>query len=91
MGVISPLQHLFLALNKLTGTVPSEIGKLSNLIALPLSDNDLSGTIEFEGPICTLENLVELIADCHKVVCPCCTKCCVENPCPAEFYDIPLD
>jgi hypothetical protein len=43
--------------NKLSGTIPSEIGNLTNLIWLELDDNQLTGEIPIE--ICNL-NIGEL-------------------------------
>ncbi|KAF7083659.1 hypothetical protein CFC21_087427 [Triticum aestivum] len=46
---------LNLAINKLTGVIPGEIGQLRALFSLNLSSNKLSG--EIPEPICTLTNL----------------------------------
>jgi len=52
--------------NKLTGTIPPEIGKLSNLIHLYLSGNELTGTIPPK-----LKNLtqIKLPNDCRRDSC----------------------
>ncbi len=53
--------HLDLYNNDLFGTIPAELGNLSNLQGLELSHNDLSGTIPAE--LGNLSNLQELILD----------------------------
>ena len=40
--------HLALDDNRLTGTIPAELGKLTNLVRLSLTSNQLSGTIPAE-------------------------------------------
>jgi hypothetical protein len=63
--------------NQLSGTIPSELGKLKQLQSLDLHDNNLVGSMPKE--ICNLK-LKELVADClgpnPEVQCSCCTKCC---------------
>ena len=44
--------------NNLTGTIPGELGSLSNLLSLHLDDNNLTGTIP--GELGNLSNLSEL-------------------------------
>nr|ACN31096.1 unknown [Zea mays] len=39
--------------NKLTGSIPREFAKLSNLKVIDLSNNDLCGTIPVDGPFST--------------------------------------
>ena len=45
MGSLSNLVELLLGGNKLTGTVPAELGRLSNLGSLWLTFNDLAGPL----------------------------------------------
>eukprot|EP00978_Attheya_sp_CCMP212_P001604 scaffold3281_cov55-Attheya_sp.AAC.1 len=52
---LDSLEELYLENNVLTGTIPTEIGTLSNLIKLSLNSNNLEGTIPSEiGQITTL-------------------------------------
>jgi Leucine-rich repeat (LRR) protein len=52
------LTHIYLYENMLTGTIPSEIGKLSDLEVLALASNDFSGTIPMSlGRLTKLEIL----------------------------------
>ena len=56
----SPLRvtGLFLGLNQLTGTIPPELGNLTNLAELDLGDNQLTGTIPVElGRLTNLRTL----------------------------------
>lgn len=39
------LEYVNLSINHLSGTIPPEIGKLTNLVCLDLSNNYISGTI----------------------------------------------
>ena len=50
---------LFLLSNELSGTIPSSLGNLSNLVILDLRDNELSGTIPSSfGNLTKLEWLI---------------------------------
>lgn len=66
--------------NKLSGTIPSELGRLTRLKWLRLEDNNLTGSMPTE--VCSLRrsngNLDKLEADCkNEVRCKsgCCTAC----------------
>jgi hypothetical protein len=61
-----------------TGTVPSELGKLSHLWFLKLEVNGLTGGVPIE--VCDLVQtgpgrLQTLTVDCNEVVCTCCESC----------------
>ena len=61
----------------MTGSIPTELGRLTALTRLELNANDLTGTMPKE--ICNLK-LDELVADClgprAEIQCDCCTVCC---------------
>jgi Leucine-rich repeat (LRR) protein len=68
--------------NDLTGTVPTELGKLSALTRLTVEENQLSGSMPSE--VCALgeSNVLDLYvdADCAKdppgrIECDCCEQC----------------
>ena len=65
------LETLWLNNNMLTGTVPSEIGRMTNLRSLYLRNNPLTGTMPEE--VCAL-NLENLEVNCDEVDCNCCTN-----------------
>ena len=73
------LEDLELEGNRLTGSVPSELGSLVNLETLSLQENQITGTMAEE--VCELTDtamLTSLSADCRKpsgVSCDCCTEC----------------
>jgi hypothetical protein len=81
LGALTALWYLDLGDNQLSGTIPSSLVALTALSELLLNDNQLVGTMR----ICTSEQFFgDLVADCAKVTCTCCTGCC-----PAAFGDIP--
>ncbi|XP_009616588.1 uncharacterized protein LOC107772987 [Nicotiana tabacum] len=52
------LEYVDLSMNQLSGTIPPEIGKLTNLVYLDLSINHISGTIPLQiGSLTKLETL----------------------------------
>jgi len=62
--------------NQLTGTIPSELGQLTDLHLLELQNNQLTGNID---PIfCNISNIY-ISADCAgnppKIICSCCHDC----------------
>ena len=67
---------MFLSWNDISGTVPSEIGKLNKLVALELDHNMLVGNVPLE--VCDL-SISEMTADCANgtsgIICSCCTLC----------------
>ena len=71
------LQVIDLYANQLSGTIPTELGRLKKLQYLDLHDNNLVGRVPQE--VCNLK-IKEFITDClgpkPEVDCPCCTVCC---------------
>jgi hypothetical protein len=59
--------------NELSGTVPSELGRLSSLSTLTIHDNNLRGQVPSE--VCNIAIFDVLKADCDEISCPCCTAC----------------
>lgn len=77
LGALNNETIHFLALqsNSLVGSVPSQLVRLGDRsFNIDLYNNDLTGSI----PFCLLESsdLPDVTADCNKVVCTCCIKCC---------------
>ena len=78
------LQGLKASRNSFSGTVPSELGLLQDMLLIHIHVNkDISGEVPIE--ICRLrgpENLQFLNADCAgsvpRISCDCCTGCCDE-------------
>jgi hypothetical protein len=81
LGALTALTLLDLEDNILSGTIPSSLGALTALEELYLNENQLSGTV----PFCDAgdQAFTNLVADCAKVGCTCCTGCC-----PAAFGNI---
>lgn len=76
------MKVLLLDGNAFSGTVPSELGQLTELVTLSLEDNMLTGRAP--ETLCSLRNTTLQLAtvDCPSgsegVVCPipaCCTRC----------------
>jgi hypothetical protein len=82
-GALTALNILFLSTNRLNGTIPSSLVALTALEVLYLSGNELVGTMPFCN---TDQSFGNLVADCMKVKCTCCTACC-----PVTFGNIPVD
>jgi hypothetical protein len=82
LGALTALGFLALSTNQLSGTIPSSLGALTALIDLFLNDNQVVGTMPFCKSNQPFDNLV---ADCAKVNCICCTGCC-----PVAFGNIPV-
>jgi hypothetical protein len=61
--------------NRFTGTVPSELGRLSLLGDLKLTSNSLTGGVPIEVCDLTGGRLQSLFVDCNEVVCTCCNNC----------------
>ena len=78
LGLLPDLNRIWLYGNKLTGTIPTELGELTLLEVLDLHNNSLKG--HMPSHVCQAikasnYSKKELVADCHKVNCSCCTKC----------------
>eukprot|EP00980_Cylindrotheca_fusiformis_P018100 scaffold5817_cov101-Cylindrotheca_fusiformis.AAC.5 len=74
-------------MNKLHGTIPLEMGTLSDLDLLLIEQNDFIGNAE---AICSssLMNVGTFVSDCGSqtnFTCSCCTECC--NPSDALCND----
>ena len=78
------MEELWLSNNSLiNGTIPEELGNLTNLYTLHLEGTSLEGIMPLE--VCLLRdnnqsldvtfNLYELAVDCEDVECCCCTNC----------------
>lgn len=86
--VMTALTSLHLNDNRLTGTIPSSFATWTSLRRLFLYNNRLDGTMPFcgNGSVASTTTIVpfltELVADCDRVNCPCCTHCC-----PTEGWD----
>ena len=62
--------------NKLTGTLPTELGKLKKLKSLELDTNQFTGSVPLE--VCSLkenELLETLAVECDEVMCTCDCDC----------------
>ena len=73
-----PLDHISVQETQLTGEVPSDFGKLTDLTDLHLQLTKLGGTMPEE--VCNLigdgKTMQTLQADCtSQMECSCCTKC----------------
>ena len=71
------LEHLYLEDNAFEGSVPPELGELTNIRKMVLHSNDLTG--EVDARICKLADelfLTQLSVDCGgdepNVFCDCC-------------------
>ncbi|KAM2264017.1 hypothetical protein ACFXTI_040231 [Malus domestica] len=60
LGNLTHLTLLYLYSNQLTGPIPNSLSDLVNLEALDLTDNNLTGTVEFHVMFHKLQGLVEL-------------------------------
>ena len=60
LGNLTHLILLYLSSNHLTGQIPNSLSDLINLEALDLTDNNLTGTVEFHVMFHKLQGLVEL-------------------------------
>lgn len=76
LGDLAVLEELGLSNNSLTGTIPSSLTALTALTALYLFNNPLTGSVPFCSNNLNQTTVAELVADCNKVVCPCCSHCC---------------
>jgi Leucine-rich repeat (LRR) protein len=79
LGGLTSLRTLNFRGNGLTGTIPSSLTTLTALTALYLYDNQITGPVPFCDNVTSrqlLWSIQELVADCDKVDCPCCTHCC---------------
>jgi hypothetical protein len=82
LGALAALTGLYLNSNQMSFTIPSSLGTLTALTSLRVQNNRLVGTMPFCNSNRSFYNLV---ADCMKVGCTCCTQCC-----PAAFGNIPV-
>mmetsp|Transcript_35091 Transcript_35091/g.71841 ORF Transcript_35091/g.71841 Transcript_35091/m.71841 type:complete len:100 (-) Transcript_35091:54-353(-) len=80
------LTQLYLNSNKLTGTIPSQLGDLKQLVQLSFDDNNLTGSVPHS--VCELEKIANLAVDClftastpAQIECLCCTNCCNREFC----------
>ena len=82
-------EFLSLSSNKLTGFIPAELGALSSLSTLLLSNNpSLTGYVPDE--ICSIGDFTRLEVDCGNIACNCCTSgCSVLTPAPSENTSSP--
>lgn len=72
VGMLAELKELTATLNRLTGTVPEDLGQLSNLVLFELKSNhNMSGT--FPSTLCEIGG-TELINKCFPD-CSCCGDC----------------
>jgi Leucine-rich repeat (LRR) protein len=79
LGKLTALTYLDLSHNYLSGTIPSSLERLTNLTALYLYNNELNSAIPFCNSTDNNKtgwSFDELVVDCDKVTCPCCTECC---------------
>jgi hypothetical protein len=80
LGALVALEFWDLQSTTLSGTIPPSLVALTDLYEFYLQDNQLVGTM----PFCNLDKpFVDLVADCMKLNCTCCTECC-----PAPFGNI---
>ena len=81
------MTHLYLWSNRLTGTIPPEIGNLTNLTHLDLLSNQLVGTILPE--IGNLKNLIYLTLGYNKLTGDIPESICqlVDNGCWVHLTD----
>ena len=63
--------------NRMTGSLPSELGQLRLVEGIYINGNSFTGSLN--DTVCVVSGLVELHADCDEVDCPCCTFCCYDN------------
>ena len=70
---LTNLKGLLINENQLTGTIPSSLGQISSLTRFEFGSNNITGSVD--SFLCTGRIWSELIADCDKVVCTCCTGC----------------
>lgn len=86
-AIATPNMILFSVYNnpRLTGSLPDSFNNISPAI-MWLEITDLSGNIT--SVICDRYQPDDLIADCEKVVCPCCNRCHVNGTylAPSDFY-----
>lgn len=71
---------MFVSINKFSGTVPSEVGRMTSLVDFEGNTNDFTGVID--DRICEL-GMESFVMDCifksspiaTFVTCGCCTRC----------------
>ena len=81
--------------NEITGTIPVELGQLTNLYTLYMQDTSLVGTMPLQ--VCLLRDTLSssfgfaqmhnLTVDCEEVECCCCTNC-ISDTCANAGFDI---
>ena len=87
------MKHLLFKQNNLSGTVPAEFDRLTNLEVLLLEQNNFVGGAE---AVCNSNdfNLVYFVSDCDGgFSCECCNLCCTpdDNTCNAGYWDARVD
>lgn len=83
MGNLEQLVALRLSYNRLTGSLPSELGALKNLKLFRVLGNELTGTVPEE--LCQQVNVsaLDLYLNCSNVACTCGCQCSVAT------FDVP--
>ena len=68
------LMELLIAGNAFTGTIPSSLGQIPDLVDFEFVENSFTGSVD--SFLCTPGRIWETLrADCQEVTCSCCTEC----------------
>jgi hypothetical protein len=76
MASLTSLTTLSLFGNPITGTIPTELQALTALEYAYLFNMGLNGTVPLCSSSSNLTLIKDLVVDCNKLDCPCCTACC---------------